>query len=148
MARPLDNGGITVPSNGRSKTVWLGGALSTSKITRRKSSPLAESGKLAESCSGRMYTYIGTRCIYSTAEERLARINHPVPKATGCNFPMNVSSTDFSSSLARLGSTPLGTGAMPRILFLPHLLGSPATPRLYSFSRAFSRLRPFVFFPI
>lgn len=35
----------------------------------------------------------------STYIRRLAGINHPVPKATGRNFPMNVASTDFSSPL-------------------------------------------------
>lgn len=35
----------------------------------------------------------------STYIRRLASINHPVSKATGRNFPMNVASTDFSSSL-------------------------------------------------
>lgn len=76
--------------------------------------------------------------------ERLACINHSVPKAAACNFPMNVSSTDFSSSpMVTGGEVKRGASAVRR--HASHTFCS-ASAHSCSFSRIFSRLRLFVFF--
>lgn len=91
------------------------------KINQRgKVCSLVDSGKIAETSSRYMSMNIA-KCLGS--------INHPVAKVADCNFPMNVSWTDFSSSpsvkaVGGLRFRVLFVRSMPVVLVLPYFLSS------------------------